>query len=611
MAPMPSAPSDPRESRSDSGSPRTEDTVTRRGLRGTLQRWAKVNTLTKPVRLHVSLVAVAAVGTGLVEAAFLVAVARIALVVAGGGSEVALTRGVTISLSTALLIAGTVLLARLAMALASVRIQMGLSYRITTSLRTRLARAYLGSSWSMQQQQPAGTLQQLVVTFPNTAGGLVNALAHATGAALSLLAMLAVAVVVDPATTGIIVVALVLLSTVLRPIRGRIQRRSEAALTHQVAFANGVAQVSELGLEIQAFGVREPIQDDLEDLIHDYAAADRRVGLFAHAVSPIYVSLGYAAVVAALAIIAAVSAGALESVGAVMLIMLRSLGYGQIMQNGSAALFQVLPFIDKLEGQIAHFTSHSSTNGDTQIDHLTPIEFQSVSFAYRPDEPVLTDLSLQIEPGEVIGIIGPSGGGKSTLVQLMLGVREPDSGEIVTGGVPLRQVDRTSLAPLIAFVPQDPLLITGTVAENVRFFRESITDADIRRALEQAHLTSEVDALPEGIHTYLGERGQELSGGQRQRISIARALAASPQLLIMDEPTSALDMRAEAAIRDTIAALKGSVTVVIIAHRVSTLEACDRLMVIQKGQITAFASPQELANNSSFYRETLALAGIT
>lgn len=547
------------------------------------QHWAKINNLTKPVRLHVSLVTFASVAMGLIEATFLVAVARVALVIASGATEVTLTRGITLSLSAALIATGSILVLRLAIALMAVRIQTGLAYRITTGLRTRLAHAFLGASWSMQQRQPAGTLQQLVVTFPNQAANLVAQLSAAAGAALSLIAMLGVAFLVDPATTGVVVSALVVLSTILRPIRSRIQRRAKVAVANQVAFANGVSQVSSLGLEIQAFGVRQQVQRELDGLIHEYAAADRRVGLFSYAISPIYVSLGYGAVLIALAIIAAASTGALESVSAVMLIMLRSLGYGQTVQQGAAAMFQIRPFLDAMDRESDRFRSAPATSGTVEITEVTPIEFSDVSFSYREGEPVLTGLNLRIEPGEVVGIVGPSGSGKSTLVQLLLGIRSPDKGRVTVNSVPLEAVDREWWTARVAYVPQDSVLITGTVADNLRFFRDDISDDDLKDALRMAHMSAEVEELPHGLHTHLGERGQQLSGGQRQRLSIARALATRPRLLVMDEPTSALDASAEEAIRSTVEALRGQVTVLIVAHRPSTFEVCDRLIRLDSG----------------------------
>ena len=146
--------------------------------------------------------------------------------------------------------------------------------------------------------------------------------------------------------------------------------------------------------------------------------------------------------------------------------------------------------------------------------------------------------------------------------------------------------------------------------KNIRFFREGITDDDLRRAAKQANILADIEALPSGFDTHLGERGRQLSGGQRQRVSIARALAGKPELLILDEPTSALDVRSEGLIRDTLTELHGRTTVVIIAHRMSTLDICNRIAVIEGGRVTAFDTPAALLGSSDFYRNALSMSGM-
>ncbi len=577
---------------------------------GLRERWRAVNRLTRHVRLHVGLLAVSAVVTGLIEAAFLVSVARIGLAVADNQSQVTLTRGLTIDLAHAITASAILLVFRLLVAVAGVRVQMGLTYRVVTSLRRRLAQAFLRASWGVQQAQPSGTFQQLVVTFPNQASTLMTTLSLAAGAALTLLALVGVALVVDAPATLIVVGVLALLSLLLRPLRNSVGRRSKASIQHQMDFANGVVQVGAMGLEIQAFGVRPQAEKHLDQLIDNDAAAQRRVGLIANVVSPIYVTFAYAAVLGALVAVAAIGTGQLQSVGAVMLVMMRSLGYAQQMQRGSVTLAEILPFLRTIDDTVDGYSLQPASSGSTPIETVGPVKFCGVSFSYESGTPVLKDLTFKIDQGEVIGIIGPSGGGKSTLVQLLLGIREPDHGQVTVGDVNLRDVDREQWTAKVAFVPQDPLLITGTVAENIRIWRDWITDDQVVAAARAAHVLAEIEALPDGFDADLGERGQKLSGGQRQRISIARALAGDPALVIMDEPTSALDMKAEAAIRETITSLAGKVTVVLIAHRISTLEVCDRLMVIQGGRISAFETPTELQRDSGFYRETLELAGL-
>ena len=148
------------------------------------------------------------------------------------------------------------------------------------------------------------------------------------------------------------------------------------------------------------------------------------------------------------------------------------------------------------------------------------------------------------------------------------------------------------------------------MAENIRFFRDGISEEDLREVAHQANILTDIEGLPQGFETHLGERGSQLSGGQRQRLSIARALVGRPELLILDEPTSALDGQSEALIRSTLASLHGRLSVVIIAHRMSTLDICDRIMVIESGRMTALDTPDTLRSDSTFYRTALAVAGI-
>lgn len=566
--------------------------------------------LTSDVRPHAILLAVFYFVGGATEATFLVLVARVGLTVAEGDSTVGFFNGSTVSVNQALGLSVVMLVIRLVSALLGIQVSMGITYRISVGLRTRLSHAFLRSSWAIQQSQPAGILQQLVVTFPNQGSALISQLANSLGAALTLAAMLGVAFVVNPLATLIVLLALIVLTALLRPLRGRVNRRSNDSIDPQVAFSNGVAQVGTLGLEIQAFGVQKQSEEYLDSLITTDAIAQRRVGLILYSVSPIYISLAYAAVIGALLVVDALGTSQMQSSGAVMLLMLRTLSYGQALQQGSVSLVQIFPFLNRIEATIDEFESNRATSGPRKINHVGSIEFSNVSFSYVPGRTVVHDVSCQLLAGNSYGVIGPSGSGKSTLIQLLLGLRNPASGSITANGIDLKEIDRSSWTSKVAFVPQDATLITGTVADNIAFYRTGISEQQMIEAARSAHVLDEIYKLPQGFNTNLGERAQQLSGGQRQRLSIARALVGNPELLILDEPTSALDMKSESVIRDTIAALNGRVTVVVIAHRLSTLDVCSRLMVIQEGQLKAFATPAELAADNDFYKEALRLAGV-
>jgi ABC-type multidrug transport system fused ATPase/permease subunit len=192
----------------------------------------------------------------------------------------------------------------------------------------------------------------------------------------------------------------------------------------------------------------------------------------------------------------------------------------------------------------------------------------------------------------------------------LLRLRDPTSGRILVNGTDASGQSRDDWYRLVTFVPQDARLFAGSVAENIRFFRPDVDRSDIERAAKLAHLHDDVASWPEGYDTFVGERGGQLSGGQQQRLCIARALVGDPDVIVLDEPTSSLDVRSEALIRDTIAELAPRKTVVVIAHRLSTLTACDRIIVILDGRIEAFDAPATLEATNPFYREALELAGM-
>jgi ABC-type multidrug transport system fused ATPase/permease subunit len=200
------------------------------------------------------------------------------------------------------------------------------------------------------------------------------------------------------------------------------------------------------------------------------------------------------------------------------------------------------------------------------VETVFPLELRDVSFHYVDGQPVLADVSAEIAQHELVGVIGPSGSGKSTLVQLLLGLRTPTEGSVLAAGVDIRSLRHADWARKVTFVPQDPVLINGSIADNLRFYRDDITEQDIERAARQAGLHDEVMAFPDRYDHQVGDRGSNLSGGQQQRVCIARALAAHPDLLILDEPTSSLDAKSETLVRDTIDALRSEMSVIVIAR---------------------------------------------
>ena len=229
------------------------------------------------------------------------------------------------------------------------------------------------------------------------------------------------------------------------------------------------------------------------------------------------------------------------------------------------------------------------------------IDFNDVSFHYDNGVPVLSHIDLHIRPGECLAVVGSSGGGKTTLCQLIPRFYEVSEGSITVDGQDLRTVTQTSLRRNIGILQQDVFLFAGTVRENIRYGRPDATDAEIEEAARRAEIHEEILAMPEGYDSYIGERGVMLSGGQKQRIAIARVFLKNPKVLILDEATSALDTVTEQSIQRSLDELSRGRTSIIIAHRLSTVRGADRIAVVEGERIAELGSHRELMEQNGIY----------
>jgi ATP-binding cassette subfamily B protein len=271
--------------------------------------------------------------------------------------------------------------------------------------------------------------------------------------------------------------------------------------------------------------------------------------------------------------------------------------WGEIAQASGAAerLFEILDVEPQIKAPPRPLALPAPARG--------AVEFKDVSFEYpgRPNAPVLSHVSFRVAPGEKLALVGPSGAGKSTVFQLIQRFYDPVAGTVSFDGVSVTEVDPAALRSRIALVPQDAVIFGTSVRENIRFGRPDATDADIEKAAAAAHASEFIRRLPDGYETQVGERGVTLSGGQRQRIAIARAILREAPLLLLDEATSSLDAESETLVQQALGELMRNRTSIVIAHRLATVQNCDRILVIDHGRIVEEGTHGSLASSGGLY----------
>jgi ATP-binding cassette subfamily C protein len=457
--------------------------------------------------------------------------------------------------------------------------------RVATDLRQHLLRAALASRWEYYLHTPVGSLSNAISGEANLAANTYFCAAQMMAVLVQALIYSVLALLVSWRAT----LAALLLGGVLLGSMGGLVRRARAASKRQqkltaqlVIYLTDVLQsvkpLKAMGRENLADAILGAQTRQIDKALRKQVIAKEALPAIQ---DPLLASL------AAVGLYFAIERLGM-SLGAVMVVIFllaRVLGYFtraqrqyQAMVASGAAYWRVHEAIDR-----ARLAAEPPTGGAAPT-LVRGIELRGVCFAYSA-RPVLDGVQLVIPAGRLTTLIGPSGTGKTTLVDVVIGLLRPQAGDVLIDGVPLDRLDRHAWRRMIGYVPQETLLLHDSVLANVTLGDTELTRDDAVRALRQAGAWEFVAALPEGIDTLVGERGGKLSGGQRQRIAIARALVHEPALLILDEPTSALDATAEMAVRDTLRALKGRYTLLVITHRPALLDASDQVFNLVDGRV--------------------------
>ena len=546
---------------------------------------------------------------GLIEAAILALMANIAAAMVLKGHAVAVATGplnLHMALREALIAALAITVLRTVLQLAIAWLPARIAANVQAELRDELFDAFARASWSVKSLDKEGHFQELMTDQINQAVGAVMNVAAVISAGAMFLALIASAFSLSAMAAAVVLGSAIVLFAAFRPLDRAGRKAASDSSQAYIDQAGGISESVRLAEETEVFGATGAYRSRLARLIEAARNASFHANLTLRIVGGVYQSAIYFIIVGGIAVIYFAHAGNLASLGAVVLILVRASSYGQQLQSSNHAIIQVMPYLDRLFGSIERYRASAPNPGSSPLPEIRTIAFEHVSFSYRAGRPVLHDITFDVQGGETIGVIGPTGAGKSTLSQLLLRLRDPDAGAYLLNNIPASSFRRDDWQGKVAYVPQEPRLFTGTVADNIRFFRD-VEQAEIERAARLAYIHEDIERMPAGYATVIGQQADAVSGGQRQRICLARALVGQPRLLVLDEATNALDLASEAAVQASLAGLRGSLTVFIIAHRLSVLRICDRVLVIEGGRLSAFGTLDELARTDDFYKRASSL----
>ncbi|QBF31097.1 ABC transporter transmembrane domain-containing protein [Thalassococcus sp. S3] len=419
---------------------------------------------------------------------------------------------------------------------------------------------------------------------------------------------LALMLITSPKLTGLV---LLLVPAVVVPILtlGRRLRRISRENQDWIAASSGNASEALSSVQtVQAFTHEAPSSAAFAD-VTEQSFTSARLRIWTRALmTVIVIFLVFAGIVGVLWIGARDVRAELMTTGTLIQFVI----YSVMVAGGVAALSEIWGELQRAAGATERLVELLNST-DSVSDPVNPaalparvtgqITFDNVSFHYpsRPETPALQEVSLKIAPGETVAFVGPSGAGKTTIIQMLLRFYDPDQGRILLDGVDLAAMERATFRKELALVPQDPVIFAASARDNIRFGRPDATAAEVEAAARAAAAHDFIAALPDGYDSYVGERGVMLSGGQKQRIAIARAILRDAPVLLLDEATSALDAESERAVQQAVDELSAGRTTLIVAHRLATVKKADRIVVLDQGRIVATGPHDQLVAEGGLY----------
>lgn len=545
-----------------------------------------------PERTPRSLLVVAGLSAlaGLFESTVVVAVGSVIQTLEVGGSRSPMPLLGEVSWLALIGVVWAATVAGLVVRALALRVSVQMGVQPMTTIRQRLTEAYFTTSLGEQRAERLGEMSELLVNQAPRVGVMLVDVARAVSAMTVLIVLIAAAVLIDPLTFVVLVAAMVLVVLVTVPLSRLINRRSARLSAAMLQYSADAAEAVGTAREVRLFNTQGVVVERLHRSAVACADIILKLRVWLGITPTIYRSGAIALLLTGLALLSRLGVSDVAAAGTVTLLALRALLESQTVYRSNLESNEHRPFLQEIDRRIARYEAEQVERGSELLGPIASVELSDVHFSYPNDSgaptKVLEGIDLAFSSGQRIGIAGSSGAGKSTLGSLLLGLLEPTQGEVRVNGRPAGNYDATSWTRQVAAVPQEPVLVTGTIEENICFFREGITTEAVERAAIAAGIHEEIMTWPAGYQTVVGQQGtRALSGGQSQRVCIARALAGQPSLLVLDEPTSALDSAAEQVVADTISALGEECIAIVISHRPAALQICETIITVEAGAI--------------------------
>lgn len=487
----------------------------------------------------------------------------------------------------------------------SIRIRMAVDYR--TEVLSELLHSVLHASWPFLLRQKLGHIQDTFIRDVHKSFDLFKLLGQLILSVTGVIMYLFVAMNISQNITFLTLAVGALFLLLLQPLSRRTKEVSEKVSGFEKELSQHLSE-NLIGVKTVKTTASETViikkgQEYFKTLRRLYVRSHFLTSLGSSFVQPL--SFVYIALV--FAYFYKTPSFNLAAFTVTMYLIQRIFVY---LQNGQSALQSIYEFVPytanllKFRELLEQHQEHNITTTARLFSFKHSISFRDVWFSYQKGTQVLSGVSFTIARGEVVGLIGSSGAGKTSIADLLVSLFNPEKGGIYFDDIKSSEINTYDLRKNIGYVSQDLFLLNDTIANNIKFYDPSISDADMVQAAKDANIYAFTQGLKDGFDTFVGDRGVMLSGGQRQRVVLARVLARRPSLLVLDEATSALDNESELLIQKAIHSLKGRASVLIIAHRLSTVMDADTLLVLESGKIVETGTPQELLQNkkSYFYR---------